>query len=128
MPIPLEKASLFLTVPHSRAHLDSVSTTTSVAGILPLLPPREERAGERRAVLLTTPLCQAVLCPSPQPSPRSFLTGRGSKSVGLWWYCHEAPPTHKARSRIVAADVRACCPTWRVAVPEGHRESRQFER
>src|SRR5438046_4468072 len=33
-----------------RAHLDS--TTTSVAGILPLLPPREERAGERKAILL----------------------------------------------------------------------------
>ena len=40
------------------------------AGALPLLPPREERAGERRAVWLQNR-------PSPQPSPRSCVAGRG---------------------------------------------------
>ena len=56
----MKNASSQITRPAKRAHLDS--TTTPGAGILPLLPSREERAGlstvglakveERRAILL----------------------------------------------------------------------------
>ena len=40
------------------------------AGGLPLLPPREERAGERRAI-------ETIDCPFPRPSPRSSVAARG---------------------------------------------------
>src|SRR6266852_9887284 len=51
-----------------RAHLDS--TTTPGTGILPLLPSREERAGERRAVSLANSVVTSSVVPlSPALSP-----------------------------------------------------------
>src|SRR5205085_4946265 len=54
--------------------------TPLTARLLPLLPPREERVGERRAVLLAGwTYGQYLKRPSPQPSPRSLLAGRGRR-------------------------------------------------
>ena len=46
-------------------------------GFLPLLHEMEERAGVRRSLLKWT--VASLECPSPQPSPRSFLAGRGRR-------------------------------------------------
>src|ERR1051325_7268502 len=60
--------------PRQRVHLH---TPTGIHGLLPLFPPREERAGERRAVVF-------MGLPSPQPSPHSSVVGRGSRRHE-WW-------------------------------------------
>ena len=62
-------------------HLDTVLETD--AGKLPLLHGMEERAGVRRCLASKPddaglPSEDFLKCPSPRPSPRSFVAGRGS--------------------------------------------------
>src|SRR5882762_5044147 len=50
--------------------------------LLPLLPPREERAGERRAVLVAgAPVCQQLDTPLPSPLPVRSSRGEGVSAV-----------------------------------------------
>src|SRR5437879_12632408 len=41
------------------------------------------------------PGLQTRRCPSPQPSPRARLAGRGRN---LWWQCQDAPPVASPKS------------------------------
>src|SRR5258708_9732540 len=81
----MKNASSQITRPAKRARIDS--TTTAGAGILPLLPSREERAGERRAVLLAIGVVTSSVVPLSPLVPRREREQAGSKPVRICWYC-----------------------------------------
>src|SRR5438093_11649436 len=78
--------------------------------LLPLLPPREERAGERRAVLLAgAPVCQQWATPLPCPLPVRSSRGEGEQA-------------RPAVTRLSAASRgRFCCALRRAAGRERGR-------
>src|ERR1043166_738899 len=87
--------------PQPVATPNSIYWSRRVREKLPLLPPREERAGARRIHLVRFEKCeQALDRPSPRPSPRSFLTGRGRRFAVHWQaltkYEFDQPPSLRA--------------------------------
>src|SRR5436190_6681065 len=60
------------------AQLDT--TTIRLAEVFPLSSPKEERAGERRPLLLKAP--------HPNPLPTRSSRGEGEN---FWWLCQDAP-------------------------------------
>src|SRR5438093_4245224 len=64
--------------------------------LLPLLPPREERPGERRAVLLTgAPVCQQEVAPLPGPLPVCSSRGEGGAVRALNTYQSNQRPKRR---------------------------------
>src|SRR6266704_5195406 len=60
-----------------RAHLDT--TTLRLAEVFSLSSPKGGEGGGEEATVIE--------CPSPQPSPHSFLAGRGRKFLVVVWRC-----------------------------------------
>src|ERR1043166_4935775 len=69
--------------------------------LLPLLTPREERAGERRGRI-------HFALPSPRPSPHSSVVGRGSLLRRCWF--HDAPSSFRPHASRFTHDASRFAP------------------
>src|SRR5437879_6568190 len=54
------------------------------------------------------PGLQTRRCPSPQPSPRARLAGRGRN---LWWQCQDAPPANRPDLELTSPRKSASIPS-----------------